>query len=289
MTYQKTLVPLDGSEIAETALSYAGRIAQKCNGEVSLVTIVGPHCDAKTRNLCKAYLNLKQAELESWGLEVTAEVVTGDIPDTIVDYGAEIGCDLIVISSYCYSGLKRLTFGNHARRSVHDVCIPVIMVKGVPEELENGSLKKVLLPLDGSYFSETSVQFVEKLATESDIEVILLAVREPPVVLSDRSPDIKPSWEEYCAALIQEVEQQAMTYLDRVKKSLEEKGIKTRSRFVLGKVVEGIMQVAEEEHVDLIAMATHGRAGVSRWVYGSVTSRVMDSSRQPVLVVRPCS
>jgi nucleotide-binding universal stress UspA family protein len=55
----------------------------------------------------------------------------------------------------------------------------------------------------------------------------------------------------------------------------------------LGRVAESIMQAAQKEKVDLIAMTTHGRSGVSRWVYGGVANRIVEQSLQPVLLIRP--
>jgi hypothetical protein len=81
------------------------------------------------------------------------------------------------------------------------------MVKATAE-VSKTEFKKILLPLDGSFFSETSVPYVEELVRVSGAEAILLTIAKPPVIPSDRSPAIKPTWEDYRDALLQEVEQQ---------------------------------------------------------------------------------
>ena len=55
----------------------------------------------------------------------------------------------------------------------------------------------------------------------------------------------------------------------------------------MGKAAESIIQIAEEEEVDLIAMTTHGHTGVNRWVYGNMTGRIVDESPRPVLIIHP--
>jgi nucleotide-binding universal stress UspA family protein len=84
-----------------------------------------------------------------------------------------------------------------------------------------------------------------------------------------------------------EIQRQADEYLEGIRANLEESGIKVRSQAIIGKATEGILQVAQKEDISLIAMTTQGRTGVSRWVYGSVASRIMEESLQPVLLIRP--
>lgn len=84
-----------------------------------------------------------------------------------------------------------------------------------------------------------------------------------------------------------EVQQQALKYLEKVKAGFEGRGMKVKSEVLLGKAIESILQVARKENADLIAITTHGRTGVSRWVYGSVVNRVVEESLQPVLLIRP--
>ncbi len=57
----------------------------------------------------------------------------------------------------------------------------------------------------------------------------------------------------------------------------------------VGEAAQNIMQIAKKENVDLVAIATHGRTGVSRWVYGSVANRIVEESIQPILLIRPAT
>ena len=55
---------------------------------------------------------------------------------------------------------------------------------------------------------------------------------------------------------------------------------------VVGSAADEIIKASEELNVDLIAMSTHGRSGISRWAFGSVTDRVLRGGSKPVLMVR---
>ncbi len=79
----------------------------------------------------------------------------------------------------------------------------------------------------------------------------------------------------------------AIYYLDGVGKSLKEKGLSVSSAAVVGSPAEQIIDYAKGNSVDLIAMSTHGRSGIGRWVFGSVTDKVLHAGDTPVLVIRP--
>lgn len=111
VVYRKTLVPLDGSEVA---LPYAHLIAQRYGGELILLTICAPKCDDRLKRLCKAYLDPKVVELKSQEIRMSSAVIYGNIAEKIVDFSIKNQIDLIVIASHGYSGFKQLTLGSVA-------------------------------------------------------------------------------------------------------------------------------------------------------------------------------
>lgn len=286
MAYQKVLIPLDGSDLAERALPYAKTIAESKGSEVILFTVSTTSGERLDRPM-KAYLDLNAKELKSQGVKASTAIAYGSVADEIIEFADKSKVDLLIISTHGYSGIKRWMLGSVARKVLYGTCAPVFLVKSKAPEVSEVKFKKVLLALDGSPFSETSIPYVEELMRETEGEIILLRVCEPPVIPSDRSPAIKPSWEEYRDMLMAKVQEQALEYLVRIKASFEERGMKVRSQILLGKAIESIIQVAQDESVNLIAVTTHGRTGISRWVYGSVANRIAEESWQPVLLIRP--
>jgi nucleotide-binding universal stress UspA family protein len=286
MAYRKVLVPLDGSSLAERALPYAKTIALNTGSELILLTAI-PTSSEKLDRPMKAYMDINAKALESQRVKVTTAIAYGSTADKIIKFADKSKVDLIIISTHGHSGIKRWALGSVALKVLHGTCTPVLLIKSRAHKTAKVEFKKILVPLDGSPFSEASIPYVKELAKGTGGEIILLRVSEPPVLPADRSPAIKPSWEEYRDILLAEIQRQAEEYLQGIKANLGKSGIKARSQATLGKAAESILQVAQKEDINLIAMTTHGRTGVSRWVYGSVASRIVEESLQPVMLIRP--
>ena len=89
--------------------------------------------------------------------------------------------------------------------------------------------------------------------------------------------------------IVEDMEIETGKYLQDEVKKLNKKGVKVSSVMREGPVPDTILAVAEETHADVIAMSTHGRSGVSRWVYGSVAEKVLRGAHCPTLIVRRLS
>lgn len=286
MTYRRVLVPLDGSELAERAIPYAKNLAKTRGSEVILFTVSIASVEQLGKPI-KAYLELNSNELQSQGIKASTAIAYGNVADEIIKFADKNKIDLIILSTHGHSGIKRWALGSVALKVLHGTCIPVLLIKSRTHKTAKVEFKKILLPLDGSSFSEASIPYVKELAKGTGGEIVILRVSEPPVLPADRSPAIKPSWEEYRDMLMAEIQRQAEKYLEGIRANLGKNGIKARSQATVGKAAESILQVAQKEDINLITMTTHGRTGVSRWVYGSVASRITEESLQPVLLIRP--
>jgi nucleotide-binding universal stress UspA family protein len=287
MAYRKILVPLDGSEIAERALSYVQAIARTKSTKVILLTVLAAH-EGRSDHPMKAYLDSQAKELESKGIKVSTAIAYGHAAEQIIEFAENNKINLIVISSHGHSGIKLRLLGSIAQKVLHGTCVPTLLVKPGAIEVSQVELKKVLLPLDGSSFSEASIPYVNQLLKGPGAEIVLLHVSEPPVVPPDWSRDTKSHMKEYRERLTSELQQQALEYLEKIKAALGRKGLRVRAKAVVGMAVESIIEAAKKENVDLIAMTTHGRTGVSRWMYGGVVNRIVEECQKPILLIRPC-
>ncbi len=147
----------------------------------------------------------------------------------------------------------------------------------------------ILVPLDGSARAEHIFPHVENLATHFKAKVIFLQVMEPLQI-------VNPSIIHVSSALTDSVKEslkdfnrryeEINTYLSGRQGEFREKGIDVRKFVEQGPVVETIISVARRENADLIAMASHGRSGMSRVFYGSVASGVMQQIDRPMLIIR---
>lgn len=143
---------------------------------------------------------------------------------------------------------------------------------------------KILVPLDGSERAEKIVDHVEELARLYDAEVMFLQVIECPPVVSGIVG--APFDEEQCLKEVQRRKGEVESYLAAWQAKFREKGITARTLLGHGTVVEAILDTAEHEGADLIALASHGRSGLSRVLHGSVAAGVLHRVDRPLLLIR---
>ena len=148
--------------------------------------------------------------------------------------------------------------------------------------------EKILVPLDGSEVGEAALPYVEelvsKLPPEPKVEVTLFQVVSSLthyVVAGEASAPIPYTEEE-----MEQIKKKAADYLSETGEGLRSRGAIVNIKVGVGNAVEEINKAADEINAGIIAMSTHGRSGLSRWAFGSVTDKVLRGGNRPVLVVR---
>ena len=143
--------------------------------------------------------------------------------------------------------------------------------------------QKILVPLDGSELAECVLPHVESIAKGCGVErVILLRVVDNYIP----SPTYAYIGESVLKEMEEENEKAAGEYLDQLVGRVKLDGVEVQKQLIAGRAADSIAEYATENDVDLIAIATHGRSGVSRWAWGSVADRVLRSVCAPILMVR---
>jgi nucleotide-binding universal stress UspA family protein len=145
---------------------------------------------------------------------------------------------------------------------------------------------KILVPLDGSALSELALPHATALAQHFGSEIILVRVCQPVAVPLEVYPTLTGVSYDYSLELQTQAEQEVKHYLLEQQKRLQAAAIKCHYLALEGFVPDVILEAAEKEHVDLIVMSTHGRSGISRWVYGSVAAKILQAAHCPVFLVR---
>ena len=138
-------------------------------------------------------------------------------------------------------------------------------------------IKRILVPLDGSQCAETVLPKVEKLAVDLKVGICLLRV-----AYAHSFPGADPTDVEV------KVVREAEDYLKTVEERLKAKGLKVDSHVRYGNDAEEILDHAAMKDIDMVAMSTHGRSGVGRWLLGSVAEKILRHSPKPIFLVR-CS
>jgi len=147
---------------------------------------------------------------------------------------------------------------------------------------------KILIPLDGSTIGEAALPYVEelvsKLSPRVKVEITLLRVVSLLTHYVVAGEAVAPI--SYTEKEMEQIQQEARDYLNKVGEGIRSKRVSVKIRVGIGSAAEEIIKAADEINVDLIAMSTHGRHGISRWAFGSVTDKVLRGGHKPVLLVR---
>jgi nucleotide-binding universal stress UspA family protein len=135
--------------------------------------------------------------------------------------------------------------------------------------------KSILVPLDGSKLAENILTEVEELALILNARLNLICVSKVTVF-----PGVDPTDAQV------KVVNHARNYLENLKKQLSAKKIDIEIHTPYGNPATKILEVSRRHDIDLIAMSTHGRSGIGRWLLGSVAEKVVRHSETPVLLLR---
>jgi nucleotide-binding universal stress UspA family protein len=290
------MVPVDGSPLSEQALRYAGELAQRMNAIIHLVKVqsndrlpgdplLPAPAERLSRRLDREYLGRLAEELE--GVVVTA-VLKGPVVESLADYIASTGIDLVVMTTHGKGGLSRAWLGSVADQLVRHVSVPALLLR--PQERETApkvvrfTLDHILIPLDGSAESERAIQPAIALGALTGARFTLVRVVAPllPIPGAEALPLSKQ------LADHEALRASASAYLDHVAARLRARGYSIDTMVVIQpQCAAGIIEQAAVTEANLIAMATHGRSGIQRLRLGSVADKVMRGTSLPVLLLRP--
>jgi nucleotide-binding universal stress UspA family protein len=145
--------------------------------------------------------------------------------------------------------------------------------------------RHILVPLDGSELAEQVLPHVHALAANEGTTKVTLLRAVPPVFTT--SVDYSGMLATTAADALETLEDEARVYLQTIATQFRAEGYTVNTEVSAMPAAEAILDYADSQHADLIAIATHGRSGISRWVFGSVTQKVVQTCPVPVLVIRP--
>jgi nucleotide-binding universal stress UspA family protein len=298
--YEKILVTLDGSELAEVALPYAEEIATRLGSTIKLV-YVSESKDDQYRNMQESYIHnlierLQQTSLKSGSvavkpLKLEPVILTGNPADEIVDYAFQEKVGVIFMSTHGRTGIRQLTIGSVASRVLKDAMQPVALIRAKGSSVDmrkKDLLDKVLVPLDGSPASEVVLSYMEELASKLNIELNFIQVLQLEYMVTTQT-QIKQ---------LQSLRDSAKTYIENIAARFKKKGIAASGEFREASdehngIVGEIMKAAEETQADMIAMSSRGRAasderpGERITTLESIVKEMLHSGNTPLFLVKP--
>jgi nucleotide-binding universal stress UspA family protein len=303
--YRRILVPLDGSRFGDHALPYAVEIARSTGAALELVHVhqheeLDPdlaampqyqfqhvndadleHDDACLKSEISD-LEQKAADLElRYDVQVTTRILSGNTGSAVLREALDVVADLIVMSTHARQGLARLRYGSVAHELISQLNVPALCVRPVDGSAPPvaPSLKRFLIALDGSHFSEQVLDVLAPLMTMLRAQPTLLHVVASRALLSSGVTD---------DGRILLNRDQALGYLnevaERYRGRMPDPVLAALEHGVAARLIGGLLAAGE---YDVVAMATHGRSGLSRLFVGSVAEEVLQTTDRPVLLYRP--
>lgn len=303
--YRRILVPLDGTHFGDHALPYAVRIALRTGAALELVHVHRPYeldagldampqyhyqhveeaAERRDRDALAAEvaaLEERAADLEvRFGVRASTRMLHGLTARALTQEAQDVVADLVVMATHARRGMSRLMKGDLVHQLVHDFNVPLLTMHPPTEDapVDTGQVNEFLVTLDGSMFSEQILDVVVPLAEALGARLSLMHV------YSHRTLKYNGLHPEQRVVACRE---EAIRYLDAVAGRLPE-SVPVSELIVVGSddPAGAIVDALASSPADGLAIATHGRSGLSRLVLGSVADRVVHATHRPVLLYRP--
>lgn len=288
----KILVPLDGSDLAEQVLPYATALATKTGASLVLLSAVVPahtwlrpvsasETSAEEFANATAYLQSVEQKLTFDG-KVMLRVESGSAAECVRRVADDERADIIAMTTHGRSGLPRLVLGSVASEVTHTASQAVLLVRAAKDQPPAVvDIRRILVPVDGSRASESVLPVIEELAQRLAAEIVLERVVVARLALygAEYVPSSRP--------VLDELEEAAKDYVTEVARRLSHHGVRVSGEIMDGIPVPAILDAAERNAVDLIAMSSHSRSAPGRWLLGSTADGVVRQSHLPCLIIRP--
>jgi nucleotide-binding universal stress UspA family protein len=289
--FNKIVVPLDGSELAEVVLPFVEEDVGRTGSELILIHIREPNDDHSPR-MIQSYLqriaettkiNAEKYQKNPGGLPVIVrwEVLTGNPAEEIVSFANKEENSRVFMATHGQSGLTHWALGSVAYKVSRVINRPITLIRAKgskPAVRERGFFNKILVPLDGSKESEVTIPYVEELARSLEAEVTLMQVLKSEYVIA-RYLNVKEA---------ESMKESKKEYMENLTSTMQNKGLETKLLILetQGDIAEAINTYTAQNYVDLIVMATHGRSGPRLWVLGSVAMKVLQEGNTPIMLIR---
>lgn len=298
--YTKILIPLDGSKTAEKILPYARFFAGALKLPIELLAVVdivemathlsadrARHLDTMIQDTVRnSEEYLKRVSETLPGVTTKCTVEQGTAEQTIIETAAADKGTFIAMATHGRSGINRWLLGSVAEKVLRGTTNQLLLVRAREESKAEGtvSLKSVVVPLDGSEVAESLLPTVAELAKTLKLEVVLFrAYNIPYSAYAAADGYYAMDYEE----LLKGMREDAVDYLEKKTEAVKKLGVdKVSYSLKEGFAADEIISLTQKTPDGLIAMCTHGRSGVKRWMLGSVTETVVRHTGDPVLVIR---
>ncbi len=293
--FKRLLVPLDGSDLAESVLPAAIYLAERFQATLILfhameqnapTTIHGAH---HLSNLAEAnaYLDALATQLNRPDLTIERHVHAAKEPDvaqSITRHANALNAQLIILCAHGRSGLRQTLVGSIAQRVIHQGATHVFLLR--PDLKADWQCQKILVPLDSAPVHEPALPIAAEFARVCQASIEVITVVPTASTLSVERAATSTFLPTTTNAVLDLAERGAVSYLEKIKGQLAADGLNVKGQVARGDAATEILSSAERSSADLIALATHGRGSIEAFWAGSVTPQVIARAKSPLLLVR---
>lgn len=299
--YGSIAVPLDGSPFAEQALPLALALARRTGAALHLIHVreIEAGTALRGRGTAPDYLDRVRRRVTAHGnISPRPVALEGEASKRLVEYIEGEGIELVVIATHGWGGLARVRIGSTTDALIRELRIPIITIRPLEtgQELDSGGgeeprripehepIEHILVTLDGSPLAEAILGHAAAVGGPT-VRISLVQAIPAPVPNDPASVSLALMVDQ---ETIEANLSRALAYLDDIAANLARQVRRVDTAVLLEpRPLTAILDFADQQDVDLIAIATHGRGGLQRLALGSMADEMIRTAQQPVLVFRP--
>lgn len=295
--FAHVLVPLDGSQLAESVLPAVALLARQLGTQITLLHILEqrpPTTIHGERHLtdqaeAESYLKTIAERLRAEGAIVETHAHgarEGDVARCIGDHIHDIGATFVALCTHGSRGLRGLLYGRIAQQVLRYSTCPILLVPASIRRVPPLDFSRILAPLDGTAAHELALPAAIALAQAFAATLRLTLVIPTLTTLSDDRSVPAMLLPTTMTAILDLAQQGAVDYLDRIKVRCNDAHIAVAVEVLRGDPATAVLNDAERFNAGLIVMASHGRTGMDALLAGSVVPRLTEQIDRPLLLVR---
>lgn len=295
--FNRILLPLDRSALAECVLPHAIAIARAFESQVTLLHVMDTPREARWRRAmdplnwqirkaeATTYLHKVELRLQAAGLQTETHILEGFAAEQVIAFSDTHASQLIILSSHGQSGLSEWGASSVVQKIAQRARTSVMIVRAAQPVAPDGTglrYQRILVPLDGTQRAEYILPAAVTLARAHDAQIVLVHLVEQPA-LPRRMP---PSREdvELADQLVARNQAEATQYLDQLQARIAGK-VETRV-LVSDHLAATLHALVEQEHTDLVLLSVHGVSSQIRGAYGDVASNLIAYGTTPLVIMQ---
>jgi nucleotide-binding universal stress UspA family protein len=297
LMFDRILLPLDRSALAECVLPHAIAVARAFESQVTLLHVMDTPREARWRRAmdplnwqirkaeATTYLHEVELRLQAAGLQTDTHILEGVAAEQVIGFAETHASQLIMLSSHGQGGLSEWGASSVVQKITQRARTSVMIVRAARlVVLDAPSLRyqRILVPLDGTQRAETILPAAATLARANDAQIVLAHLVQQPA-MPRRTP---PSREdiELADQLVVRNQAEATQYLDQLQSRLTGT-VEARVR-VSDQLAATLHELIEQEKTDLVLLSAHGVSSQTRGPFGDVTNNLIAYGTTPLIIMQ---